>query len=238
MDIVVRGRNVEVPEHYRSLVGEKLARIERYDHKIISVDVELQHEKNRRQASACQHVEITCKSRGPVVRSEACAADFYAALDTAVAKLEARLRRAADRRRVHYGHHRPTSVAEAAPAPAEQMAPEPATADDDAAESGAADAPGNIVRRKRHQAVAMTVDQALYEMELVGHDFFLFADVDSGLPSVVYRRLGFAYGVISLAPGDAPTDGTGGGRAGRSAGDPGVAADCPERLATHTAATE
>ena len=77
MDIVVRGRNVEVPDHYRQHVADKLGRIERYDHKLISVDVELTHEKNRRQADACQRVEITCTSRGPVVRSEACSADFY-----------------------------------------------------------------------------------------------------------------------------------------------------------------
>ncbi|MGH3922136.1 MAG: sigma 54 modulation/S30EA ribosomal C-terminal domain-containing protein, partial [Pseudonocardiaceae bacterium] len=57
---------------------------------------------------------------------------------------------------------------------------------------------GRIVRRKRHSANPMTVDQALYEMELVGHDFYLFSDADSGLPSVVYRRRGFHYGVIQL----------------------------------------
>ena len=50
-----------------------------------------------------------------------------------------------------------------------------------------------VVRRKRHSATPMTVDDALYEMELVGHDFYLFADATSGLPSVVYRRHGFDY---------------------------------------------
>lgn len=198
MDIVVRGRNVEVPDHYRSLVAEKLERIERYDHKIIRVDVELQHERNKRQADKCQHVEITCTSRGPVVRSEACAADFYAALEGAVGKLEARLRRAADRRRVHYGHRRPPSMSEAVFAPMPDL-PQPPD-DDGAGEGGEEGGPGRIVRRKQHEAVPMGVDQALYEMELVGHDFYLFADADSGLPSVVYRRRGFDYGVIHLTP--------------------------------------
>ena len=110
MDIVVRGRNVDVPEHYRQHVADKLGRIERYDHKLIGVDVELTHENNRRQSDACQRVEITCTSRGPVVRSEACAADFYSALDVAVGKLESRLRKVADRRRVHHGRHTPRSV--------------------------------------------------------------------------------------------------------------------------------
>ena len=102
MEIVVRGRNnVVVPEHYRQLVAEKLAKVERYDQKIIRADVELQHERNPRQNGSCQHVEITCRTRGPVVRSEACAEDFYKALDIAAERLERRMRQAADRRRVH-----------------------------------------------------------------------------------------------------------------------------------------
>ena len=96
MDIVVRGRNVEVPDHYRQHVAEKLARIERYDHHILRADVELNHEKNPRQSDICQRVEITCRVKGPVVRAEACAADFYKALDLAVERLERRFRQAAN----------------------------------------------------------------------------------------------------------------------------------------------
>lgn len=225
MDIVVKGRNVEVPDHYRVHVSAKMSRLERYDSKVIRYDVELFHEKNRRQAKNCQRVEITGKGRGPVVRAEACASDFYAALDAAVSKLENRLRRTHDRRRVHHGRHAPTSVAEAT-APLAQAAPDEAerfarnghaaahtavlTRDDDPAyqpdvpeqrwNTGAEEnLPGRIVREKEHPAEPMTVDQALYEMELVGHDFFLFSDSHTGRPSVVYRRKGFDYGVIRLA---------------------------------------
>ena len=113
MEIVVRGRNVVVPDHYRTHVADKLAKVERYDHKIIRTDVELQHEKNPRQTGRCQHVEITCRTRGPVVRSEACAEDFYKALDIATDRLERRFRQAADRRRIHHGRRTPRSVAEA-----------------------------------------------------------------------------------------------------------------------------
>src|SRR4051812_26399087 len=111
MEIVVHGRNVVVPDHYRQHVADKLARLERYDHKIIRTDVELQHERNPRQNGSCQHVEITCRTRGPVVRSEACAADFYKALDLAAERLERRFRQAADRRRVHHGRRTPQSLA-------------------------------------------------------------------------------------------------------------------------------
>jgi hypothetical protein len=191
--------------------------------------VELFHEPNRRQHKSCQRVEITTMVRGQAVRAEASAADFYGALDCAVNKLENRLRRMHDRRRVHHGARRPASVGqvtsgtmpEVMPIPAEfdarsngqlvaariallEAESEPTPPDaphipeqrwDDGIEG---DLPGQIVREKEHPGKPMTVDQALYEMELVGHDFYLFADSDSGMPSVVYRRRGFAYGVIKL----------------------------------------
>jgi ribosomal subunit interface protein len=215
VDIVVKGRNVEVPEHYRQHVAEKLHKVERYDHKIIRVDVELSHERNPRQSDHCQRVEITCVSRGPVVRAEACAADFYSALDIAIAKLDTRLRRAADRRRVHRGRHAPVSVAEAT-APLAFVQPVlggppvqgggVATATRDETEqyddADVAEEPDNqpwhIVREKEHPAEPMTVDDALFHMELLGHDFYLFNDKESGRPSVVYRRKAYDYGVMSL----------------------------------------
>ncbi|MGH4015801.1 MAG: ribosome hibernation-promoting factor, HPF/YfiA family [Pseudonocardiaceae bacterium] len=220
MNIVVKGRNVEVPEHYRVHVTDKLARVKRYDHKAIHYDVELFHERNPRQAKSCQRVEITGQCRGQTVRAEACGPDFYAALDTAVSKLENRLRRVADRRKVHHGRRHPTSVAEAT-APLAAMMAVGADSGRNGQHHGAevldhleqetdyhipaqrwqspdAGGPGCIVRQKRHSAEPMTVDQALYQMELVGHDFYLFSDADSGRPSVVYRRRGFHYGVIQL----------------------------------------
>lgn len=217
MDIVVKGRNVEVPDHFRVHVAEKLTRAERYDPKIIRVDVELSHETNRRQSKTCQRVQITLASRGPAVRAEASADSFYAALDAAVTKLEARLRRAADRR--HHRHHERTPIAAVAtgadelldsgvngnaavPEGAEGAAVavaveiEPLGADD---EGAAADGgPGRIVRVKDHPADPITVDQALFQMELVGHDFYLFNDADTHLASVVYRRKGFDYGLLRL----------------------------------------
>ena len=226
MDIVVRGRNVEVPDHYRIHVADKLARLERYDRKVIRFDVELFHEPNRRQAKSCQRVEITGKGKGPAVRAEACAGDFYAALDLAISKIENRLRRMHDRRRVHVGRRSPASVAEAtsnlgtagngtgALTRSEsngRAATQTALLTTEESEyDGVPEVPeqrwdpdehlpGRIVREKSHPADPMTVDQALEKMELVGHDFYLFNDTDSGKPSVVYRRRGFDYGVIRLS---------------------------------------
>lgn len=215
MDIVVKGRHVEVPVRFRQHVVAKLSKLAKLDGKVITLDVELSKERNRRQSQHRDRVEITCRSRGPVIRAEASADDPYAALDLAFAKMEMRLRRAADRRRIHRGRHKPVSVAEAtAPLAApngsvpQAAASEPAAEPTTAEPASSTDAVGGlinvegdgplVVREKVHQAAPMTLDQALYEMELVGHDFYLFVDADSTLPSVVYRRKGYNYGVIRL----------------------------------------
>jgi ribosomal subunit interface protein len=222
VDIVVKGRKAEVTDRFRQHVVDKLARIERYDAKAISLDVELSKERNPRQAERSDRIEITMRTRGPVIRAEACADDPYAALDLAAGKLEARLRKAADRRRVHHGRHAPVSVAvatstlaeleaaewaasanagDARPAaPSESIEPEPGE-NDGKHMVGSIEVDGDgplVVREKEHAALPMTLAQALHEMELVGHDFFLFVDAESKTPAVVYRRRGYDYGVIRL----------------------------------------
>ena len=231
MEIVVTGRNVEVPEHFRVHVAEKVERLERYDHKIVGLEVELFHERNRRQLKNCQRIEITGRGAGPVARAEASAQDFYSALDAAIAKLESRLRRSHDRRRITA--RRSTvlvgrgagqtmlldvppegdvpgprdavdgarDTAPTAPTAAADGFAGPEVVDDPAEELDEVDErrPGQIVRRKVHTAHPMSVDDALSRMELVGHDFYLFSDADTGAPSVVYRRKGYDYGVIRLA---------------------------------------
>lgn len=201
--VQVTGRNVEIPDHYRVYVGQKLARVERIDSSIQRFDVELEHEKNRRQRKNCQHVEITAHGHGPVVRGEGCGESFYGAFEAAVHKLESRVRRSKDRRKVHYGDKTPVSLHEAAAAAA-PLDLDLAAAFNPDGSSPAAPAveehePGHIVRVKEHPAKPMTVDDALYEMELVGHDFFLFHDKESDRPSVVYRRHAYDYGLIRLA---------------------------------------
>jgi len=222
VEIVVTGRNVEVPDHFRVHVAEKVERLERYDHKIVGLEVELFHERNRRQLKNCQRVEITGRGCGPAARAEACAQDFYSALDAAIAKLEARLRRSHDRRRITarrstvlVGRGGQTALLDAppdtevdVPAPRDALDTDTETPSDvvdtasDTAEDKELDGeyrPGRIVRRKVHAANPMSVDDALSRMELVGHDFYLFSDSETGAPSVVYRRKGYDYGVIRLS---------------------------------------
>ena len=238
MEIVVTSRKVEVPARVRSYVQEKLSKVEKLCPKVIRVDVEISRERNPRLADSCERVELTCISAGPPIRAEAAAETMTAAFDLAWEKLEARLRKAADRRRVHRGNRTPSLVAAAnAVPPADAASPVAArtsvpsakaastagTSDGDVPMAGAEFQHGLdvvtegddvavqqsgplVVREKVHVAAPMTLDQALYEMELVGHDFFLFVDRDSHLPSVVYRRRGYDYGVIRLVTGE-PADG-------------------------------
>ena len=202
MDIVVKGRHTEISERFRLHVADKLAKVEKLDSKVISVDVECAKERNPRQSDASERVELTIHSRGPVVRAEASAQDCYAALDVAVAKLEARLRKAQDRRKVHHGRRTPTSVATATAALEGGQDQAGTSRDGSAPEDVGAplDESGPLViREKLHAAAPMDIDQAIYEMELVGHDFFLFVDASTSAPSVVYRRRAYDYGVIRLA---------------------------------------
>lgn len=204
MEIVVNGRNSEISERFRERVAEKLVRLEKYDarQKINRVEVEVTHEKNPRQHDTAAKVEMTLRSRGPAVRAEATSTDQHSALDAAIDKLESRLRRAADRKRIHRGDKRPTSVAEAtAVLPTDELVTD---LDDDAVpvtKVGSIEVQGEsplVVREKTHQAAPMTLEQAMYEMELVGHDFYLFLEKDSMRPSVVYLRKRYDYGVIHL----------------------------------------
>jgi ribosomal subunit interface protein len=188
VDVVVKGRHLEVSQRFRDHVQDKLAKVERLDPKIQRVDVEVSKETNPRLAERAYRVELTCRSRGPVIRAEASADEKYAALDVAYARLEGRLRKAADRR----SDHRRLTVEEGGAAPAGDVLGSEA-----AAEEAEDDGP-LVVREKDHIAAPMTLDQALYEMELVGHDFYLFHDAASDRPSVVYRRRGYDYGVIRL----------------------------------------
>ncbi|MEW1722657.1 ribosome-associated translation inhibitor RaiA [Streptomyces sp. NPDC093109] len=213
MDIVVKGRKTEVPERFRKHVAEKLKleKIQKLDGKVMSLDVEVSKEHNPRQADRSDRVEITLRSRGPVIRAEASAADPYAALDLATGKLEARLRKEHDKRYNRRGNGRLSAaeVPDVVPGVARLNANGATVAEETAAAAttitttmaGSLEVQGEgplVVREKTHAAAPMTLDQALYEMELVGHDFYLFVDSDTKEPSVVYRRHAYDYGVIHL----------------------------------------
>jgi ribosomal subunit interface protein len=227
MEINVRGHHVSVPERFRDHAVSKLAKLAKLDSRAMRVDVEVSKERNSRQFDRRERVELTIRSRGPLIRAEAAAEDRYTALDMALAKLESRLRRASDRRKVRNGDNTtvrspgvlaamaaaPVGLVEpvnAMPAPSANGDAEYHDARREATATPEPEPDGHlvpihmegegplVVREKQHPAKPMTIDQALLEMELVGHDFYLFHDSGCDRFSVVYRRRGYDYGVIRL----------------------------------------
>ena len=197
MDVVVTGRHCELSDRFRGHVTEKLSRLEKHDHRIIRVQVEVENERNPRQADRAVRLELTAYSKGPVIRAEASAEDKMSALDLALDKMASQMRKAADRRRVH--RERRERVADLLDTP-DLALPKDASSETER-QVGPITVAGDgplVVREKTHAASAMTLEQALYEMELVGHDFYLYVDKDTERPCVVYRRRGYDYGVISL----------------------------------------
>ncbi|WP_151524323.1 ribosome hibernation-promoting factor, HPF/YfiA family [Serinicoccus kebangsaanensis] len=213
MELTVTGRKREVPERFRRHIEDKLDKIPQLSPRVRRAEVVLTHEANPRQAKEAERCEITCYVHRTVVRAEAAADEEYAALDLAMGKLTERLRRLGDKRRVsHTGKHRLPSVAEATfGLPTDPLATEEDGSSGDAPQNTedavdeALQTRGNSpieVREKVHASPPMTVGEALSQMELVGHEFFLFHDADVDRPSVVYRRRGWSYGVLRLDRAD------------------------------------
>ena len=203
-EIVVHGRHVDVSRRFREHVHSKLERVDKFGIRLFRVDVEVSKESNPRLADRAFEVELTTRANGSVIRAEAAASDKYAALDIAYGRLEQRLRRAADKNRFH--RHGADSVRSPraagfdnleTPKAEEEQAQAGEDVDDTVWEHGPL-----VVREKSHETVPMSVEQAVTEMEMVGHDFFLFIDESSGDPAVVYRRRGFDYGLIRVHTAD------------------------------------
>lgn len=213
MDIIVVGRNAEIHSNFRAYVEEKLSKVEQFYPRAQRVECEITHEPNQRQAEYSERVEITVIGKGPVIRAEAASSDRYASVDIAAGKLYERLRRARDRAKEH--RRRKDRVADEIDVDIEKLdlsdarqasVPAPQQGDPDsigdlrvgeAEQTQLGDSPV-LVRQKLHEAIPMTVSQALYQMELLGHQFFLFIDSQTKQPCAVYHRHGWTYGVIRL----------------------------------------
>ena len=213
MELNIVGRNLEVTDRFRAYADEKSEKVSHLSERAIALDVKLSRLSEKNGVSGLDRVELTLVGKGPVVRAEADGSDKYAAFDVALGRLLERIRRAKDRRKVHRGgNHRHTSLREATDAGfadvgVQAAAPEvlervrtgaiPVVSEADGMEEDEVYSPV-VIRRKVFASTPMTVDDALYFMELVGHDFYLFVDAESNRPSVVYRRKGWDYGLIGL----------------------------------------
>jgi ribosomal subunit interface protein len=210
MEISITGRNVEITDRFRDYATEKADKVAHLAPKALAFEVKVSRHSDRNSQNGDDRAELMMIGPGPLVRAEAAGSDKYVAFDMALDKILERLRRAKDRKKVHRGQHRPTSLSEASadgfkvvditPASPEviekvatgsvPVAAPPEPGDDDWSPV--------VIRRKIFPSVSMRVEEAVDHMELVGHDFYLFVDAETDRPSVVYRRKGWDYGVIAL----------------------------------------
>jgi ribosomal subunit interface protein len=212
MEISINGLGLGITDRFRTYATEKAEKISHLAEKALAFEIKVSRHNEKNGSNGDDRVELTLIGPGPLVRAESNGSDKYVALDLALDKLVERLRRAKDRQKVHHGKHRPTSLREAAaggfaatdlrPASVEVMEKvrtgEIPLPDLSLPEDELDDWSPVVIRKKVFEAMPMTVDDALYYMELVGHDFYLFIDAETDRPSVVYRRKGWDYGVIGL----------------------------------------
>lgn len=199
MDVLVTGRHCQIPDEFRARVAEKLTSIEKLKDRVIRVEVQVTASGHKRQPDQSTKVEITLRSKGPVIRAEAAADDKVVAFDHALDRLKAQLRRASDRRKTHRGLRMEAPLTDAIPEP---TTPEESEESDVRTLAAGLEVHGDgplVVREKFFDATPLSLAQALDEMELVGHDFFLYVDAETSAPSAVYRRKAYDYGVIHLS---------------------------------------
>jgi len=212
VEISVNARNLGVTDRFRDYATEKAEKVAHLAEKAIAFEIKVSRHHETRGSKGDDRVELTLIGPGPLVRAEAANSDKYVAFDLAMDKLVERIRQAKDRNKVHRGKHRPASLHEASGSGFSGMGITPASPEVIAAvttgsipvQTGAVEDEEDevyspvVIRTKVFAASPMTVDDALYNMELVGHDFYLFIDSETHRPSVVYRRKGWDYGVIGL----------------------------------------
>ncbi|CAG7622608.1 ribosome hibernation-promoting factor, HPF/YfiA family [Leucobacter soli] len=211
MEVQIRGRGIGVTDRFENYVDSKTEKVATLLPKAQSFEVRVSRLTDRSPQNG-DRVEITIIGPGPLIRAESEGADKYSAFDLAYGRVLERIRRMKDRKQDRRGRGR-TSLAEAASSDFDvvDLTPAPLEAIEAVATGsvpivdGTETEPENytpvVIRTKEFPAERFSVEEAVDQMELVGHDFFLFVDTESQKPSVVYRRKGWNYGVISLSDG-------------------------------------
>jgi putative sigma-54 modulation protein len=175
MRLQVKGKNLEVPPAIREYAESKLAKLDRHLHENAQVEVELSMERNPSIANNAV-AEATVWTKGPVVRARESSSDMKASIDMLVGKLERQVKRAREKRRRRF-----TRLREAA-----AVSPSFMTSNEEP----------QLVRTKQFALKPMTPEEAVLQLELIGHDFFVFRNAESGEVNVVYRRRAGNFGLI------------------------------------------
>ncbi|MBM3134904.1 MAG: ribosome-associated translation inhibitor RaiA [Chloroflexi bacterium] len=187
MPLVIKGKNVEVNDQLRSYVTKRLGKLDRYLDNILSAQVELSVEKTR-STETRQVVQVTVDANGTILRGEEKAADMYAAVDAVTDKMERQIKRYKERL-----YHRGKTAAGRSPALptlAEAVMPKEAEVAEEEEEEG------RIVRTKLIDLKPMSAEEAIEQMELLGHNFFVLLNAETNDINVVYKRLDGNYGLL------------------------------------------
>jgi putative sigma-54 modulation protein len=178
MELSVKGRNVEVTDRLQEYVEKKMGKLDRYLPSINEVWVELSVEGTK-AAQDRQVCQVTVRSNGTILRAEERSEDMFTSIDTVLDKMYRQIARYKGKRKNRW--RGATSPAEPLPLELEEELEEE---------------PSSIVRYKRFAMVPMMPEEAIEQMELLGHDFFVFFNADEGQINVLYRRKDGDYGVI------------------------------------------
>ncbi len=171
MEIALKSRSAGLPERARAYVDKKLARLDRYFHEIRQAEMEQRFERGQ------YIVEVTLIGDGITLRAQVRNSDLFAAVDSVVDKLESQITRFKEK--IIEQHRKPSPIREEMPENETESHPAP-----------------RIVRRKRYVMKPMPPEDAIRQMELVGHDFFVFQNQETGFMNVLYRRQDGDYGLI------------------------------------------
>ena len=210
MDITLAAHGVAIPDRFKDYVDEKADKVLALAERAQNFQVKVSRENSSRGGASEDIVELTVIGKGPVIRAQAKSPDKYVAFDQALEHLIKRLRRAKDKKMVHHGRQRPESLSELSARGFQDIDITPASVEvlrsvatgsigviPEDAVSDESESPV-VIRRKVFEPHVATAEEAVDYMEVVGHDFYLFIDQETSMPSVVYRRKGWSYGVISL----------------------------------------
>ncbi len=201
MELRITAKNLTVSDRFRDYVSEKSGKVEQFAHRPQELNIKVTRHDHSKHSGQEDQVELTVYEPGHVVRAEAKSNDKFSAFDMAFGKLMERLRRYADKHKVHRGgRHKNIGTSELTASDFAALDVTPIDHDKLTGEIPiVSEEPDQLViRSKEFERVPMTQQDAVDHMELVGHDFYLFHDSETGKESVVYRRKGYSYGVISL----------------------------------------
>ena len=174
MRTIIKGKNIQVNDDLKRKVEEKLGKITRHNHyvNIKELEVKFSVEKNP-SIEAAQTVEITAFTKGPVIRAKKASADMFSSIDMVVDKLDRQFEKykgKSYRSQNHKARHEAIALKETKPSLVE--------------------------RRKNFSTKPMTVEEAILQMELIDHDFFVFRNAENDKISVVYSRKGIGFGLL------------------------------------------